>query len=273
MKIARESSVDWESDRASSSCTICMKKFGLLIRRHHCRACGRLVCGTCSTNKVKLDGTPDKRTVGDIDELHRVCDPCYQIVTAKEEKVSQEWRQRERKMELLSITSYLSDCLVDVFFLDGKYKTICFDDTTTAGEMALNMLPTVKLAMFEVIQDMQDENQYKYIPEDRTIYDVVTQWKDENKKYAKLVLPIYDSKMVKANSVVKRAKISESNLALYASGQSETSSDPASALKSAEERMKTLQVTTALLAFRCNPLCNFYLVDGGLYTSAGTQQR
>ena len=34
-------------------CQLCSKGFGLITRRHHCRACGRCVCATCSDGKIK----------------------------------------------------------------------------------------------------------------------------------------------------------------------------------------------------------------------------
>lgn len=38
-------------------------------RRHHCRRCGRLVCGSCSTKKMVVEGCRENPT--------RVCDQCY----------------------------------------------------------------------------------------------------------------------------------------------------------------------------------------------------
>ena len=38
----------WERDSESDSCRVCEKTFGVFRRRHHCRKCGRLVCGNCS---------------------------------------------------------------------------------------------------------------------------------------------------------------------------------------------------------------------------------
>lgn len=37
-------------------------------RRHHCRRCGRLVCHSCSSRKMALEGS---------EEPVRVCDQCY----------------------------------------------------------------------------------------------------------------------------------------------------------------------------------------------------
>ena len=38
----------WTPDGAAGGCTICGGLFSLASRRHHCRACGSLVCGACS---------------------------------------------------------------------------------------------------------------------------------------------------------------------------------------------------------------------------------
>mmetsp|Transcript_23044 Transcript_23044/g.35071 ORF Transcript_23044/g.35071 Transcript_23044/m.35071 type:complete len:89 (+) Transcript_23044:3-269(+) len=38
----------WMQDDQAKGCTACHKEFGIFLRRHHCRACGRLVCGDCS---------------------------------------------------------------------------------------------------------------------------------------------------------------------------------------------------------------------------------
>jgi hypothetical protein len=204
--LRKEASLDWESDKSSSTCTICMTKFGRLIqRRHHCRSCGRLVCAQCSSNRAKIDSpiSPSKSE----DNMQRVCDPCFQILNAKEEKLANETKQKDRKLDLLWITSYLSDCLVDIFFLDGQFKTICFDETMTIGEIAIMLFPTVKIAFFEVHQDMFDSQQYQYLPETKTIASIVSKWREMKKKYAKLIFPIYDSKMIKNNikSLFKRS--------------------------------------------------------------------
>ena len=40
----------WTQDNESDFCVACNEKFSLFIRRHHCRACGRLLCNDCSSN-------------------------------------------------------------------------------------------------------------------------------------------------------------------------------------------------------------------------------
>lgn len=44
----------WEADTNAKSCRLCVRKFGLLLRRHHCRRCGLVVCDKCSPWKVFL---------------------------------------------------------------------------------------------------------------------------------------------------------------------------------------------------------------------------
>lgn len=50
-------------------CQLCFSEFSLTFRRHHCRACGKVVCGACSDNKAPL---PYLKF-----EAARVCDECF----------------------------------------------------------------------------------------------------------------------------------------------------------------------------------------------------
>eukprot|EP00299_Pterocystis_sp_00344_P011823 c5580_g1_i2.p1 GENE.c5580_g1_i2~~c5580_g1_i2.p1 ORF type:complete len:340 (-),score=28.19 c5580_g1_i2:94-1074(-) len=61
----------WMPNEMSEECLLCNKKFSMVNRRrHHCRNCGRLVCGDCSGAKTIIPGLPKG--------LHRVCDRCLQ---------------------------------------------------------------------------------------------------------------------------------------------------------------------------------------------------
>ena len=44
----------WVPDRAAGSCQHCQVVFSLTSRRHHCRACGELLCSACTDNKAPL---------------------------------------------------------------------------------------------------------------------------------------------------------------------------------------------------------------------------
>lgn len=60
----------WEPDSATKNCQRCNTAFGLLTRRHHCRNCGAVVCGSCSNHKFRLEHIDDRA-------LQRVCFQCY----------------------------------------------------------------------------------------------------------------------------------------------------------------------------------------------------
>ncbi|XP_062404047.1 FYVE, RhoGEF and PH domain-containing protein 6-like [Sardina pilchardus] len=59
----------WIPDPRTTMCMICTCEFTLTWRRHHCRACGKVVCQTCSTNKHQLDYLKNQPA--------RVCDQCF----------------------------------------------------------------------------------------------------------------------------------------------------------------------------------------------------
>lgn len=92
----------WQPDDELSACSICGNSFTFLNRRHHCRRCGRLVCGPCSPHRITLPrqyivhppedtlnpdgGTRSRSSTGPSDypdnpalgggETVRVCNPC-----------------------------------------------------------------------------------------------------------------------------------------------------------------------------------------------------
>lgn len=49
-------SVVWRPDCSSDTCFSCRKPFTLFRRRHHCRKCGLLYCGTCCPKRACHDG-------------------------------------------------------------------------------------------------------------------------------------------------------------------------------------------------------------------------
>jgi WD40 repeat protein len=45
-------SENWIEDSLTNNCQSCNALFTLIIRKHHCRVCGRVVCATCSAHRV-----------------------------------------------------------------------------------------------------------------------------------------------------------------------------------------------------------------------------
>ncbi|XP_045410003.1 FYVE, RhoGEF and PH domain-containing protein 4 isoform X2 [Lemur catta] len=72
----------WIRDNEVTMCMKCKESFNALTRRrHHCRACGHVVCWKCSDYKAQLEYDGGK--------LSKVCKDCYQIIsgfTDSEEK-------------------------------------------------------------------------------------------------------------------------------------------------------------------------------------------
>ncbi|XP_034734953.1 FYVE, RhoGEF and PH domain-containing protein 4a isoform X2 [Etheostoma cragini] len=66
----------WIRDNQVTLCMKCKEPFNALTRRrHHCRACGYVVCWKCSDNKVPLEYDGNK--------MNKVCRDCFSILTGE----------------------------------------------------------------------------------------------------------------------------------------------------------------------------------------------
>lgn len=74
----------WQPDEEALSCPLCENKFSLFYRRHHCRMCGRVVCGSCSDNSCSYLATsyvvspPHQIFLESPHVPHRTCDECFE---------------------------------------------------------------------------------------------------------------------------------------------------------------------------------------------------
>ncbi|RLV91589.1 E3 ubiquitin-protein ligase PIB1 [Spathaspora sp. JA1] len=72
----------WQEDDDVSCCFLCSSAYHLFNRRHHCRKCGRVVCGACSQQTVKyfpntiIVNSEDIRSVAESSDSYRTCDLC-----------------------------------------------------------------------------------------------------------------------------------------------------------------------------------------------------
>ncbi|XP_039312140.1 zinc finger FYVE domain-containing protein 16 isoform X2 [Solenopsis invicta] len=73
----------WVPDSDAPSCMLCDVKFTVLKRRHHCRACGKVLCNKCCNMKYRLEYQ------GNIDS--RVCVSCYHLLTKESEQGIGDW--------------------------------------------------------------------------------------------------------------------------------------------------------------------------------------
>jgi len=65
----------WIPDHGVSMCMNCERSFTPILRRHHCRACGKVFCWMCSQMKHAL--SYDREKIG------RVCDNCFRLLEAR----------------------------------------------------------------------------------------------------------------------------------------------------------------------------------------------
>ena len=63
---------EWISDELAPVCMKCSMKFSITRRRHHCRACGKVFCSTCCSQKVKL--------IHDDNKEDRACNDCIKTI-------------------------------------------------------------------------------------------------------------------------------------------------------------------------------------------------
>lgn len=62
----------WIPDEEAPSCMLCFGRFTVLKRRHHCRACGKVLCSSCCNQKAPLPCLENREG--------RVCLPCLTIL-------------------------------------------------------------------------------------------------------------------------------------------------------------------------------------------------
>jgi hypothetical protein len=92
----------WVPDSECKSCTICGVKFTVTNRRHHCRQCGCVVCGKCSTHRRVLPGQGK--------EKQRICDDCARKpITTMEVALGPRISDKSPRQSLNPLTSVSND--------------------------------------------------------------------------------------------------------------------------------------------------------------------
>ncbi|CAB3383178.1 Hypothetical predicted protein [Cloeon dipterum] len=119
---------DWVPNDEARDCMCCqLVPFTMFNRRHHCRRCGRVVCGSCSCNRSKVDG------YGEL--LVRICDDCNI-------HIRKDTAARENKNADHSHSSSVLTCIIE--------WVLCADDalnTTVREEFSFEHAPSVALCL------------------------------------------------------------------------------------------------------------------------------
>lgn len=79
----KESDAMFSAERApewvdAEECHRCRVQFGVVTRKHHCRACGQIFCGKCSSKYSTIPKFGIEKEV-------RVCEPCFEQLNKKAE--------------------------------------------------------------------------------------------------------------------------------------------------------------------------------------------
>jgi hypothetical protein len=65
--------------RNLTKCEECKKEFGIIVRRHHCRRCGRCLCNECCCclGTLPINNDPSNNSAVRVPEPERLCGVCY----------------------------------------------------------------------------------------------------------------------------------------------------------------------------------------------------
>ncbi|ALC42696.1 Sara [Drosophila busckii] len=66
----------WVPDNMAGQCMQCQQKFTMIKRRHHCRACGKVLCSVCCSQRFHLPFANEPES--------RVCVQCFMILTERQ---------------------------------------------------------------------------------------------------------------------------------------------------------------------------------------------
>ncbi|CAI8041250.1 FYVE, RhoGEF and PH domain-containing protein 6 [Geodia barretti] len=110
-------------DKSVTMCQVCSTLFTFTFRRHHCRGCGKVVCGSCSQWKAFLRY---------LKKSERICEKCYNTsksesgeevtAAASSPKTS---RRKEGSGGILDLKGYEEDTIKGGYVLsqDGRSGT------------------------------------------------------------------------------------------------------------------------------------------------------
>uniref|UniRef100_T1KEX8 FYVE-type domain-containing protein n=1 Tax=Tetranychus urticae TaxID=32264 RepID=T1KEX8_TETUR len=119
----------WIPDSKVSVCMLCkLEKFSMFNRKHHCRRCGRVVCGTCSQKFLLIPEISVRQAV-------RVCDDCH--TQTKLDSASQ-----SRKESISSSTSSSGEPTVEWILSSAEH-----DNESIRDEFYFESAPSSSLCL------------------------------------------------------------------------------------------------------------------------------
>ncbi|XP_069671907.1 uncharacterized protein Sptz isoform X2 [Periplaneta americana] len=125
---------EWIPNDQVRECMCCKSvAFSMFNRRHHCRRCGRVICGSCSTQRTKVVGYGNVAV--------RVCDDCHQhIANDAEQLLNPTTGERQPPFSLNSEGSVSPECIWRLTSDEGH-------NTTLREEFGFEHAPSVSLCL------------------------------------------------------------------------------------------------------------------------------
>ncbi|XP_061663459.1 FYVE, RhoGEF and PH domain-containing protein 4-like [Syngnathoides biaculeatus] len=134
----------WIRDNEVSVCMKCREPFNALTRRrHHCRACGCVVCWKCSDNKAAL--------AYDGNKLNKVCKSCYSILMGQRGGRGESTKRPKSELE-----SFPASCLISSFLQYG--------DNPKTWQRVWAVIPKTEPPVLSVYAARQDAKPLSCIP-------------------------------------------------------------------------------------------------------------
>ncbi|KAJ2450312.1 carboxypeptidase Y-deficient [Coemansia sp. RSA 2336] len=104
---AEQTVVVWQDDAEAPSCFLCERVFGLAVRRHHCRLCGRVVCNGRTCSMLLAVPLPQRDGTGFSQTEHadiRSCRECTHVVERHRDRIA---RAAPRAPELMRLYEHI----------------------------------------------------------------------------------------------------------------------------------------------------------------------
>ncbi|ESQ29264.1 hypothetical protein EUTSA_v10023224mg [Eutrema salsugineum] len=115
----------------ASHCQGCSSQFTFINRKHHCRRCGGLFCGSCTQQRMSLRGQGDSPV--------RICDPCKKLEEAARFELRHGHKTRAAKGSSKKTVKNEDDVLSEILGSDvdvsSSSESVSSTDRITSKEM------------------------------------------------------------------------------------------------------------------------------------------
>ncbi|KAL0690084.1 hypothetical protein Bca4012_089762 [Brassica carinata] len=141
----------------ASHCQGCSSQFTFINRKHHCRRCGGLFCGSCTQQRMSLRGQGDSPV--------RICDPCKQLEEAARFELRHGYKNRSANAGGSKRTvKNEDDVLSEILGSDVDVSSSSESDRVTSKEMGSGSSMELDATPEELRrQAVEEKNKYRVL--------------------------------------------------------------------------------------------------------------